>query len=224
MSLAALCFQGSVLMTLFAKIRSLQPTTDLSVWIDRGVMTAVVLACGVALSLNVADPDLWGHVQYGRDALFHGLPATTTYSYIAEGYPWINHEIVAEYALALGADWLGGPGLLIVKCLLGLAIIAAIMFRAWRQGATLIPVCATGLLIALTLGNHWSLRPQLISYVSFTLLLALLSYVFEGWEGKWQWPLGLVRTFRERFGIRGDSSTLTPALSQREREDVEPLK
>ena len=24
---------------------------------------------GVALSLNVADPDLWGHVQYGRDAL-----------------------------------------------------------------------------------------------------------------------------------------------------------
>ena len=71
-----------------------------------------MLACGVALSLNVADPDLWGHVQYGRDALAHGLPATTTYSYIAEGYPWINHEIVAEYALAIGADWLGGPGLL----------------------------------------------------------------------------------------------------------------
>src|SRR5678815_5695212 len=58
-----------------------------SAWFDRGVLLAVVLAGGVALSLNLADPDLWGHVQYGRDVLNHGLPATTTYSYIAAGYP-----------------------------------------------------------------------------------------------------------------------------------------
>lgn len=188
-------------MTLFAKFQNWnwQPTSDLSIWIDRGIVLAVILACGVALSLNVADPDLWGHVQYGRDALTHGVPATTTYSYIAEGYPWINHEIVAEYALAIGADWLGGPGLLIVKCLLGLAIVGAIMLRGWRQGGTLIPVCTLGLLVALTLGNHWSLRPQLITYLSFTLLLALLSHAFEGWEGKWQLPLGLPTWLRERL-------------------------
>jgi hypothetical protein len=185
-------------MTLLAKLRTF-PTNDLSIWIDRGVVAAVLLACGVALSLNVADPDLWGHVQYGRDALAHGLPATTTYSYIAEGYPWINHEIVAEYALALGVDRLGGPGMLILKCLLGLAIVGAIMLRARLHGSTMIPVCALGLLVALALGNHWSLRPQLISYISFTLLLALLSYAFEGWEGKWQWPLRLPAWLRERL-------------------------
>ena len=78
----------------------------------------------------MADPDLWGHVQYGRDALAHGLPATTTYSYVAEGYPWINHEILAEYALAIVADSLGGPGLLMIKCLLGVAVIGAIFWRA----------------------------------------------------------------------------------------------
>src|SRR5688572_5718479 len=171
-------------MTLFAKIKTYQPTSDLSLWIDRGIALAAVLACGVALSLNVADPDLWGHVQYGRDALAHGLSAATTYSYIAEGYPWINHEIVAEYALAFGVDRLGVGGLLFAKCLLGLAIVGAIMWRAWRQGATLIPICATGLLVAIVLGNHWSLRPQLVSYVSFTLLLGMLSLAFEGWEGK----------------------------------------
>ena len=178
-------------MTLFARIKTFQPTSDLSLWIDRGIALAAVLACGVALSLNVADPDLWGHVQYGRDALARGLPATTTYSYIAEGYPWINHEIVAEYALALGADRLGGAGMLLVKCLLGLAIVGTIMWRARRQGATLIPVCATGLIVALALGNHWLLRPQMLSYISFTLLLGLLSLAFEGWEGKRQLPLKL---------------------------------
>src|SRR5258706_9382817 len=91
---------------------------DFAVWLDRGIFLAVLLASGVALSLNVADPDLWGHVQYGRDALAHGLSATTTYSYVANGYPWINHEIVAELAMATVANWFGGPGLLIVKCLL----------------------------------------------------------------------------------------------------------
>jgi hypothetical protein len=78
---------------------------DSAMWLDRGVVAAVLLASAVALSLNVADPDLWGHVQYGRDALAHGLPVTTTYSYVAHNQRWINHEILAEYALAIGADW-----------------------------------------------------------------------------------------------------------------------
>jgi len=154
--------------------------------LDRGIVVAVGLACAVALSLNVADPDLWGHVQYGRDALAHGLPATTTYSYVAVGYPWINHEIVAEYALAIVNDCLGGPGLLALKCLLGVSIVGVIFWRARRHGAGLIAACSLALLVAITLGPHWSLRPQIASYVSFTLLLALLSYCFEGWEGRWQ--------------------------------------
>ena len=58
--------------------------------------------------------------------------------------------------------------------------------------------------LPLTLGNHWSLRPQLISYVSFALLLALLSYCFEGWEGKWQLPLAR--------GSQATAGQVTPRL------------
>ncbi|MEX2174083.1 MAG: hypothetical protein WD872_06955 [Pirellulaceae bacterium] len=165
-------------------------------WLDRGIVLAVLLACGVALSLNIVDPDLWGHVQYGRDALRDGLPATTTYSYLAEGYPWINHEILAEYALAIGNDWLGGPGLLIAKCLLGLGVVGLILQRAFQQGVSLIAGCMAALFVAVCLGTHWSLRPQVFSYVSFALLLAILSYCFEGWEGRWQWPLASLRKWR----------------------------
>src|SRR5687768_8764914 len=145
---------------------------EIAQWLDWGIVAAVMLASAVALSLNVADPDLWGHVQYGRDALRHGLPATTTYSYVAEGYPWINHEILAEYVLAIVADWFGGSGLLIVKCLLGVAIIGTIYWRSHRFGSGLMASCSLALLIAITLGNHWVLRPQIGSYVSFALLLA----------------------------------------------------
>jgi hypothetical protein len=169
---------------------------EIAQWLDWGIVAAVMMASAVALSLNVADPDLWGHVQYGRDALRHGLPATTTYSYVAEGYPWINHEILAEYALAIVADLFGGPGLLTLKCLLGVAIIGVIFWRSKRFGSGLMASCSLAMLVAITLGNHWVLRPQIASYVSFALLLALLTYCFEGWEGQWQMPLGWLARWR----------------------------
>jgi hypothetical protein len=175
-------------MTIFSSPATIRRRFDAAIWIDRALILAVILSAATALSLNVADPDLWGHVQYGRDAIKQGFPTTTTYSYVAEGYPWINHEILAEYMLAIIADSAGGPGLLILKCLLGVAVIGAMMWHAHRQGAGLIPTCSLALLIAITLGNHWSLRPQLASYASFTLLLGLLSYCFAGWENTWQLP------------------------------------
>lgn len=192
---------------------------DDAVWLDRAIIASILLSCAIALSLNVADPDLWGHVQYGRDILAHGLPHTTTYSYVAEGYPWFNHEILAECALAIGADWFGPSGLLVIKCLLGVGVIGAILTRAVRLRAGLIWACAFSLLVAITLGSHWSLRPQLSSYVSFTLLLALLSYSFEGWEGTWNFPLGWLAGLRgenrpDVTAASGDEPALTYSVSR----------
>lgn len=159
-------------------------------WFDRGVLLVVVLAASVALSFNEADPDLWGHIQYGRDALVGGLASTTTYSYIADGYPWINHEILAELALAAANDALGGTGLLLLKSTLGIGALALMVWSAAKQRSGLLATAIVVLIAALGLSNHWTLRPQLFSYVGFTVLLALLSWCFDGWEGTWQlrWP------------------------------------
>jgi len=161
-----------------------------ALWLDRGVIAAVALASVVAMSVNLADPDLWGHVQYGRDALVSGLPATTTYSYLAQDYPWINHEILSELGLAAINDTFGGIGLLMMKALLGLGVILLVGRAAQKQGAGVVAACALMLLVAAALGRHWLLRPQLVSYVSFALLLALLNWCFAGWAGTWQlrWP------------------------------------
>jgi hypothetical protein len=175
----------------------------LAIWIDRGILLAVFLACGCSLSLNVADPDLWGHIQYGRDAWHNGLPTTTTYSYIAENYRWINHEIVAEFVLFAVNDTLGGVGLLVMKALLGWLVIGLVMRSAWKQGASLITVACTALLVAVTLGNHWSLRPQLASYTCFALQVALLGFAFEDWEGDTRLNGPWLRALLERHSLQG---------------------
>ncbi len=147
-----------------------------------------MLAASIAVSPNGADPDLWGHVQYGRDALRDGLARTTTYSYTANGYRWINHENLSELALAVGVDTIGPAGLLVLKTLLGLAICLVPFWKTKDFAKHALPVVVVSLLIAVNLTNHWNVRPQLFSFGFFALLLLLLEYAFTGWQGHWNLP------------------------------------
>ena len=157
-----------------------------SPWTTRALYLAILLAGGVALSPTDAGPDLWGHVRYGEDVLATGeLPATTTYSYAVDNYRWINHENLAELAFAVGANTIGASGMLAIKCLLGMAMLAFMIRHAQRQGASLIIAGGIALLVATNLAFHWSVRPQLFSYCCFALMLAMLGWCFQGWEGRW---------------------------------------
>jgi hypothetical protein len=158
-------------------------------WFDRGFLLAVLLACAVAVSPNLADPDLWGHVQYGLDVFEDGgIPATTRYAFTVDNFRWINHENLSELIFAAGAVTLGGVGLLVMKCLLGVAVIGVVMRHARREGAQLIAVAGISLLVAVNLTYHWSVRPQIFTFAFFTAMLALLSWCFAGWEGHWHLP------------------------------------
>lgn len=150
-----------------------------------GLIAVVVAACAIPFSGNNADADLWGHVQYGRDALAFGLPDTTTYSFTAVGYCWINHEILAELTMAV-VDGLGGAqALLAMKWLLGMAFAAVLLRRQLQQGVSLLTASGLTLLVALNLNMFWHVRPQLFSYIFYTLLLMLLEFCFSGWSGRW---------------------------------------
>src|SRR5262245_1210558 len=71
-------------------------------------LAATLLGAAVALSANTVDPDSWGHVQYGVDALAAGeLPRTATHTFTAQGHPWVNHENLAEVVFALGYGAVG---------------------------------------------------------------------------------------------------------------------
>lgn len=157
-------------------------------WAAWGIVAGTLLAAAIAVSPNGADPDLWGHVQYGRDALHDGLARTTTYSYTAEGYRWINHENLSELALAIGVDTIGPTGLLLLKTLLGLLICAIPFWKSKDFATNPVPVVIVSLVVAVNLTNHWNVRPQLFSFGFFALLLLLIEYAFVGWQGHWNLP------------------------------------
>ena len=158
-------------------------------WTERGLLLVVVLASLLAMSPSVADPDLWGHVQYGRDVLAEGrLAETTTYSFTANGYRWINHENLAELSMAWIVDHWGPAGLLWGKLLLAAIVIGTILVFNLRQGTGWIASGIVTLLVAWNLGYHWSFRPQLASFVGFTALVLLLQFCFAGWRDRWHVP------------------------------------
>ena len=160
---------------------------------------ALMLCCAIALSLNLVDPDLWGHVQYGEDWLAAGeLPQTASHTFTAEGHPWINHENLAELAMAEGFRWLGPYGMLMVKCLLGVGILGAMVLVARRQDAHPLLAWAMMLLVARNLTAFFPMRPQLLSFVWCAVMLVMLDRAFTYWserrqiDWRWLWPLPLL--------------------------------
>lgn len=143
------------------------------------MLAVLVLACATPLALNLADPDLWGHVHYGQEWITDGeLPRTATHTYTAEGYRWINHENIAELLLAGGFASIGVPGMLIAKTLLGLSILGMMVRHASRKGISWFVSGLMMVLVANNLEAFTPLRPQLLSFFFCALMLAFLESAF----------------------------------------------
>ncbi len=166
------------------------------------IIVLTILVSALAMSPSVADPDLWGHVQFGRDFLNTGsLETTTSYSFTSEGYRWINHENVSEIVMAWIVENLGPHGLIWGKFLLSLFVIGSILFFNLRSKVSLIPACVLTILVAWNLGYHWSFRPQLSSFFFFTVMVILLQLSFTGWRDHWH-----LKWFKPRLLMRDDSN------------------
>lgn len=158
----------------------------LSKWSQWAALIAILLTATYATSLNVADPDLWGHVQYGQDVIADGMiHETTTYSFTAVGFRWINHENLAELTFASLVQTVGPIGLLFFKFGLSLLVFGLIIWRMQKQQIHLLVMAAVVLLMANAICYFWSIRPQLFTFTYFALLVALLNYCFRGWNDQW---------------------------------------
>src|SRR5688572_3382912 len=106
-----------------------------------GVLSLLALACAFPFTLNLVDPDLWGHIRYGQDWLAAGeMPRTATHTYTAVGYPWVNHENAAELLMAISYEYIGIYGMLVAKCLLGMVLMATMAWMACRKGVPALSV------------------------------------------------------------------------------------
>lgn len=145
------------------------------------LLAATALLLGLAAcSSNVADPDLWGHIQYGREVIQSGqLPRTATWTYVAEGAPWVNHEIIAELLLAFCFDQFGTLGLIAMKLIFGGLMFGAMIFAARRSGANWFVTCVVTAIVGANIQFHWHYRPQVLTYSSLAMLLLIWQRIFQ---------------------------------------------
>jgi len=146
-----------------------------------GRLLALLSACFICTHARV-DPDLWGHLRFGLDAVAsRQLPITDPYSF-TQDVPWINHEWLSEVAQAIAYRAGGVLGILLLK-----AIVLAAAFlvlanltkgiderrRWWLLAAGIIGVAPTA----------FTMRPQI-----WTLLaIPLLWHALNNGQGR---PLG----------------------------------
>jgi hypothetical protein len=144
---------------------------------------AVLLLAVFQFSENTADLDLWGHLVYGQHMLHGGaIPKTDIYSWTAQGQPWINHEWIAEIILAIFYTAWGGPGILLLKMVVGLAAFAVCLrlgaqslswparFVAWAFAA----------LAVVEISYGFAARPQIFTALFLSLELQWLQQIHSG--------------------------------------------
>ena len=156
-------------------------TTE-AMWLRRAFWCAVLSWCSLPLSSNATDSDFWGHVQYGRDLLAHGLPQTSTYAYTALEQRWINHELLSELIFAFCCDTWGSGSLVLLKSLFGMVLLTAMIRAVRRRGSGLFVTAATVIIVAWNLAFYWGTRPQVASFLLFGMVIALLTSNFRDWN------------------------------------------
>jgi hypothetical protein len=137
--------------------------------------------CVFWFSDTVADPDLWGHVRFGRDMLLAGsIVQADTYSYRAGGQTWINHEWLSEVIFAAIYDRSGPRGLIVFKFSVSVLIVGLSHAHLRRRG--LGPWSSAFLLVLIGVPFRMGMatvRPQIFTYLLFLFLLLLLESARE---------------------------------------------
>jgi hypothetical protein len=139
----------------------------------RYLLTAtLIVATAIVLLGTTADPDLWGHVRFGEDIVVSGALHADTYSF-TDDRPWINHEWLAEVAMALAFRAGGAAGLnllrLVAICLVLLIVWSVLKGDDLVRRLQLLAMLGLGVLLRV----H-PVRPQLFSVLLFALLLLLI--------------------------------------------------
>jgi hypothetical protein len=140
------------------------------------VRAALGLVLLALITHTRADPDLWGHVQFGRDIVSdRTIPRLDQYAFTSDR-EWINHEWLAECAMYIAFAVGRGPGLAVLKALVVFGMLALVWSALRRQQ---VDAATRDLLIALAVVgtfpqlNH--VRPQIFSVLAFAALMWILT-------------------------------------------------
>lgn len=160
---------------------------------SRAMYWWALVAVGVLFAANAlqtaADPDLWGHLQFGLAHREDGqLARFDPYSYTTAGHPWTNHEWLTEWSFACVYTWLGPAGLMLLRAvLLGATVlgVGVICVRRKMPPAAFLLLAMFGVTVT---AEFFRVRPQMYTYA----LMAWLLVICDSYRLGHRWTLWLV--------------------------------
>jgi len=156
------------------------------------VMLASIIVVFVFLGMgsSVGDPDLWWHLRNAEYLFTHlTTPQVDFYSYTTNGYPWMNHEWLAEIPYYLAWRMGGLMGVYVLSVGLLCFIMLGIYYWAYNQSrnlkASCVVTCFSMFLAVVSFGP----RAILFGYIYLLILLLLLArYRATGQAPLWVIP------------------------------------
>jgi hypothetical protein len=139
------------------------------------------------------DPDLWGHLFFGKAIQQQGeLLTANGYSYTAPDHPWINHEWLAEVIFYDLFDTFGSTGLILFKLGVGWAIICVLNRVVPAGGSSRLATVIASVWTMAILSPGFNVRPQIFSYLFFAVLLYIFSRYETGYRKALYWIVPLM--------------------------------
>lgn len=133
------------------------------------------------------DPDFGWHIRMGELILTSGIPATDPFSYTMPSYPFVDHEWLVDLFFSWSFSHLGYGFLAFLFSTLGIAAVWFSFVTIPKKSRSFVfaPLLLTGIGIATAFG----VRPQVISWLFFAILLFILRILHNFDRLRWILPL-----------------------------------
>jgi hypothetical protein len=137
-----------------------------------GVLVACLFAAPFAKRVDL---DYWWHLRTGELILEDGIPTKDPFSWTVAGEPWVMHEWLSQAIIAVIQQAFGYAAVAAFFGAVGCAALAVSYALARRLGAHPRALAMLGLLCIATLGLSLVARPQIFSWLFYTVFLYLLA-------------------------------------------------
>ncbi|MDX8405475.1 MAG: hypothetical protein R8K50_04915 [Mariprofundus sp.] len=144
-------------------------------FLDIPRMLFLILFLILLVKINLLDPDYFWHLKTGEQILLNGaLPKADIFSHTNFNHPWILHEWLFQVLLFTVYTLLGAFGIKVMTAFLAMISLYVTYLTVNRVNHR--PVFSALLILAfiVTIYPFISPRPQLISFLFFSLTLFLL--------------------------------------------------
>ena len=153
------------------------------------ILAVALTAAATLAEFDVADPDLWHHLAWGRETLARGgPPSEDPFAYVPTIKPIVHHEWLTTVVFYWMLQHWGAWSFAALRLVVGLSTLVVAGFSGWRRGASL----ASILVIVVTILPAIEVGFALIRAQAFTFLLfAIFIFLLEDAHRGRRWPLAV---------------------------------